>query len=325
MQSLLDSMQRRFVMRDADTSIPRGHIDWSTYATQRFAVGRALDVPCRYPDLRDDEILRGAIHWVVRRHRDALLGQTSAGLVVRRLLAICDTLLARLSGTAPRFPAARDRQDWGRNTFHPRVFREGIQAIDWTIDERGLAGLSDLAGLPWRMDMEVFFEAWVEATAEHVARHSGARLRAGRTQGTRVPLDWRPPSAGSQRALIPDVVLERDDVVVVLDAKYKRHAEEIERLGWSNTAESLREQHRHDVLQALAYSTLFEAQRVVACLVYPAAPSAWAGLVARGRTVTRARVRTGARSVELALMAVPMHGDVSEGGEAMLQLLHAAA
>jgi 5-methylcytosine-specific restriction endonuclease McrBC regulatory subunit McrC len=120
-------------------------------------------------------------------------------------------------------------------------------------------------------------------------------------------------------------VLERDDVVVVLDAKYKRHAEEIERLGWSNTAESLREQHRHDVLQALAYSTLFEAQRVVACLVYPAAPSAWAGLVARGRTVTRARVRTGARSVELALMAVPMHGDVSEGGEAMLQLLHAAA
>jgi hypothetical protein len=43
-----------------------------------------------------------------------------------------------------------------------------------------LAGLSDLAGLAWRMDMEVFFEAWVEAVAEDAARRVGSGLRAGR-------------------------------------------------------------------------------------------------------------------------------------------------
>ncbi len=106
-----------------------------------------------------------------------------------------------------------------------------------------LAGLSDLAGLAWRMDMEVFFEAWVEAVAEDAARRVGARLRAGRRHETRVPLDWATPSAGSPRSLVPDLVLEREDVVVVLDAKYKRHAEEIERLGWANADEVLRE-HR---------------------------------------------------------------------------------
>ena len=31
---------------------------------------------------------------------------------------------------------------------------EGMQAIDWTVEERGLAGLSDLEGIPWTMPME---------------------------------------------------------------------------------------------------------------------------------------------------------------------------
>src|SRR5690242_13836324 len=99
------------------------------------------------------------------------------------------------------------------------------------------------------MDMEAFFEAWVEAIADHVSRRVGAQLRTGRRDQTRVPLDWHPPSIGSQRSLLPDIVIERKDVVVVIDAKYKRHAEEIERLGWHDVDADLREQHRNDVLQ----------------------------------------------------------------------------
>ena len=324
LKALLESLQRRFVFASADVRAPRGQVDWSGYAT-RFALGRALDVPCRFPDLREDEELRAAIHWVVRRHRDALLGQAAAGLVVRRLLALCDLLLARLSGTPPRMPEGAQRRAWSRRSVAPRAFREGLLAIDWTIDERGLAGLSDLSGLAWRMDMETFFEAWVESVAEGAALRTGTRLRAGRRHETRVPLDWKPPSAGSQRSLIPDVILERPDVVVVLDAKYKRHADQIERLGWLNADATLREQHRNDVLQALAYSTLFNAPRIVACLVYPASPETWRRLVERGRVSMRAKVRAGARNVELALVAVPLSGDREAAGAAIEEIVRGAA
>jgi len=44
------------------------------------------------------------------------------------------------------------------------VFLEGVQAIDWTVEERGLAGLRDLEGIPWTMLMEQFFEAWNRRT-----------------------------------------------------------------------------------------------------------------------------------------------------------------
>lgn len=325
MLALLKSLQRRFVVASANLTAPRGQVDWERYASTRFAIGRALDVPCTFPDLQDDESLRSAICWVVRRHREALLGQASAGIVVHKLLELCDHLLGRLSGTAPRMPDGRSRRAWLNQSIIPRVFRDGLQAIDWTVDERGLAGLSDLAGLAWRMDMETFFESWVEAIGEFAARRVNARIRAGRKQETRVPLDWRPPSAGSQRSLVPDLVLERDDVVLVLDAKYKRHAEEIERLGWSNTSESLREQHRNDVLQALAYSTLFSAPRIVACLVYPASHSTWLALEQRNRVVTRAAVRTGDRNVELALVAVPLSGDKEMAARAIERIVLTAA
>jgi 5-methylcytosine-specific restriction endonuclease McrBC regulatory subunit McrC len=169
--------------------------------------------------------------------------------------------------------------------------------------------------------MELFFEAWVEAIAERASRRVGARLFSGRRNETRSPLEWVPKATGSQRSLVPDVVLQRGDVTVVLDAKYKRHAEQIERLGWLNADDALREQHRNDVLQALAYSTLFDAPRVVACLVYPASHATWQGLAAQGRVVSRARVRSGGqRVIELALMAVPLSGDREAAAPAIEQL-----
>jgi hypothetical protein len=323
-RALLAAMQRRFVVADANVQAPKGQVHWTRYATTRFACGQALSLPCRFPDLRNDDELTAAMHWVVRRHRESLRSQGSGGVIVRRLLADCEDLLMRLGGVSPQVPTLARRTAWHQHPLSSRVFREGLTAIDWTVEDRGLGGLSELSGLAWRLDMATFFEAWVETLAHHTARRHGAQLRAGRTSATKVALDWQPPSAGSQRSLVPDVVMQRSDVVVVLDAKYKRHAQEIERLGWANTDEWLREQHRDDVLQALAYSTLFDAPRVVACLVYPAAPDVWQGLVYRRRDCMRARVRSGPRHVELALLAVPMGPDPARAGDALASLLNVA-
>ena len=307
LERLLDVTARRFASVEADLRAPRGAVDWAAYASRRLPHGRALDVPCRFPDLRDDELLRSAIHWTVRRHRDALQS-AGAGRIVRQLLALCDRLVARLAGAPPRPPSARQRATWHRVPFVPAAFREGIQAIDWTADERGLAGLSDLAGLSWRLDMATFFEAWVETIAAAAAARTGALLTSGRQDQTRIRLDWRPRRAGSQRSLLPDVLLRREDLVVVIDAKYKRHALDIERLGWHGVSAAIRERHRADLLQALAYSTAYEAPRVVAVLVYPCEPERWSRLLERGRVMSIARLRTHPRHVEVALLAVPLGG-----------------
>jgi hypothetical protein len=154
--------------------------------------------------------------------------------------------------------------------------------------------------------------------ATWTARRIGATGRSGRAEQTRVPLDWTPTAAGSQRSLVPDVVIERDDLVLVLDAKYKQHASDIERLGWTGVTEQLREQHRADLLQALAYSTLFVAPRLVTLLVYACGIEAHRRLVERGRAISTARVRVAARNLEVGLMAVPLGGAV-EGAGSLLE------
>lgn len=306
LEQLLERMARRFDIASADLAAPRGTVDWTEYAGRRVGVGRALAVPCRFPDLRDDSVLRSAIHFVLREHRSALQAQRTGGIVVLRLLALCEQLLVRVGGTPPRRPQDLQLEAWRRQTVNSRVFREGLQAIEWTVEERGLAGLSELAGLSWQLDMQVFFEAWVESLAESVARASGARLRVGRKAQTRVALDWRPPHLGSQRSLVPDVVVERSDCTLVIDAKYKTHAEELEHFGWRSLDDMVRDRHRSDLLQVLAYSTLFDTPRVVACLVYPCQVETYKSLRERDRLLTRAIVPAGSRNVELVLAAAPM-------------------
>jgi len=325
LEQLLDATARRFVTVQEDRLAPRGAVDWPRYAVEKVSRARMLEVPCSFPDLRDDEELRSAIHWTVRRQREALLAAPAGGLVVRKLVALAERLIARLAGSPPKPPTLRTRQAWRSHPFAGRVFAEGIDAIDWTMDERGLAGLSDLAGLAWRLDMEVFFEAWVESIAASVAARVGATLRSGRAEETRVALDWTPRFAGSQGSVVPDVVLQRPDVVVVLDAKYKQHAQEIQRLGWFETSERVREQHRADLLQAMAYSTLFDAPRVVTLLVYPCGVEEWRGLAERGRELALARVRTGPRHVEVGLLAVPLGGGVEGVGDRLETLVRGAS
>jgi hypothetical protein len=192
------------------------------------------------------------------------------------------------------------------------VFRKGLEAIHWTVDERGLGGTSDLAGLPWRMDMATFFEAWIESIAETTAKRFQATLSAGRLNETMVRLHWQPQRLGTQRALIPDVVLQRADVTLVIDAKYKRHAQLVGFGGYGKGAGDWQAQHREDLLQVLAYTSLFDTPRVVACLAYPTPHDQWQTLNSQGRVLSRATVKHGLRQVEIALIAVPMSGRAEE-------------
>jgi len=318
-EALLKQSVRKFEMNSELLHAPKGQVNWGHYATKHWAQGQYLSIPCRFPDLLVDTKLHGVMHWTVLRHQDALRTQRGRHIAVFHLLQRCDALLAQLRQYAPRQPTP-GWQPATSNAFTD-VFRKGLEAINWTVDERGLGGTSDLAGLPWRMDMATFFEAWIESIAETTAKRSQAKMTSGRRHETLVRLHWQPQRLGTQRALIPDVVLQRADVTLVIDAKYKRHAQLVGYGGYGKGAHDWQEQHREDLLQVLAYSSLFDSPRVVACLAYPTAHDQWAILRGQDRTMSRATVRHGLRQVEVALIAIPMSGHTDEVSKTLSTLL----
>jgi hypothetical protein len=306
LKGLLDQLERRFEITAETRSSPRGTIDWGQYLRRQIARARFLDVPCRFPELQADRDLRSAIRFALEKQLRSLESQRVAGSFVRELIELCRELIDRVFDVRSRPPMPTTFQIWRRNTLVTDIFRHGVEAIEWTVEERGLAGLSDLQGLPWAMSMEQFFEAWIETIMSHVVRRIGGTMRSGRKHETVVPLNWDPPYLGSQKSLIPDLVIERDDTTVIVDAKYKEHWEEMQQRHWADLEEELRERHRADLLQVLAYSTVARNQKVLVCLAYPCDEERWLSLRARNRLVHRASLPATERRVDLVLVAFPL-------------------
>jgi len=306
LKGLLDQLERRFEITRADRSSPRGTIDWDRYLHHQISRARFLEVPCRFPELQKDRDLRAAIRFALEKQLHSLESQRLAGPFVRELIELCGSLIDQVRDVSGREPHGLTFEIWRRGTLRTDVFNRGVEAIEWTAEDRGLAGMSDLQGLPWAMSMEQFFEAWVETIMSQVARQIGGALRTGRERQTLVPLRWVPPYLGSQKSLIPDLVVERGDLTIVVDAKYKEHWEEMQDRRWNDLEDELRERHRADLLQVLAYSTVAETPKVLVCLAYPCNEARWQSLHDRNLLVHRAALPSIGRQIELVLIAFPL-------------------
>ena len=321
---LLDSLDPRFEMIPELLRAPRGTVDWPDYATKSLPSANFLSVPCIFADLRDDRLIKGAIRIAVEKQLRALETQKEYGAFIHRLIEFAEVLPRRVYGVAPYFPSTSTLATWLHRPMRSEQFTDGLQAIEWTVEERGLAGLSDLEGIPWTMPMNQFFEAWTETVFALVARRTGGQMRVGRKREPVHALNWEPPYLGSQRALIPDLWLEWQDTTLIVDAKYKRHWEEIQEKSWGAVEEILREEHRADLLQVLAYAGLGQTRNVIACLIYPCTPEKWSSLVSRGRLFHRASVPVGSRSLNVWLTAVPMDAAVERVSRPITDEIRAA-
>jgi 5-methylcytosine-specific restriction endonuclease McrBC regulatory subunit McrC len=321
LKGLLDSLTRRFEMVSEDRNAPRGAVRWQEYATTKIARGNLSSVPCVFQDLRDDRTLKGAIRHVLQKHLRALESQRGHGTFVHHLIALCEKLLQRVQNVASHVPTPTVLLSWQKRPLQIEKYNEGIQAIEWTLQDRGLAGTSDLEGLPWVMPMEEFFEAWVETVFQSVARRMGARFKVGRLKQTTHPINWDTPYWGSQKTLVPDIWVEWNSTTLIVDAKYKRHWEEMQLQPWMKADQILKEQHRNDLLQVLAYASLAQTQQVIACLTYPCSINTWNKLNESGRLIQRAEVGLAQKSLQLWLTAIPMDSTVEKVSAPLLRSL----
>ena len=306
LKNLLDLLDRHFEIIHSEEKIPKGKINWTTYSTRSIPTANFFKIPCQYPSLIDDRELISTIHFTLKKQLASLENQRNMAGVVLVLIELCQSLLKRVSYISPRPPSPLLFTKWISGTFHTDIFRDGIQALEWVIDEKGLAGLSSIQGIPWMLSMDEFFEAWIETLTARLVRDIGGNIYVGRKRETITSIHWDIPYTGTQKYLLPDSIIEREDAVFIFDAKYKQHWEEINRLNWSEIEEDIQERHRNDLLQAIAYSTLRSEKKIVTFLIYPCQTSTWESLSQRGQLFRHATIAADGRNIEVVLTAVPM-------------------
>lgn len=303
---LLREMRRGFHFTEEVRESPRGEILWSRYVTEQAGRAAFHRVPCRYPDLGRDQLLRSYVRWGITRVRQSLVQQATADVIARALVENADALLYELRDVGERTPSHSQIDEFSRGGVPSAILRQGLQALGWVVDERGLAGATENDGLAWSLPMHELFERWVERIARAWAHEIGAEVRTGRQLQTVVPIEWEPGAHSSMKSLAPDVVLRHGETVFVIDAKYKGHFQELDDTRWMELQEELRTEHRHDIHQILAYAALFDAVNVVAVLAYPMHAGTWTRLSERGGAITHARIHAAGRSLTLALAGFPM-------------------
>jgi hypothetical protein len=240
-----------------------------------------------------------AIRWTLER----VLLQLSAAIELGNSARI---LLDRLTDVASVYPRPEifTRMSTGDPLLEHAV-RHGLDAIGWVRDERGLGGGQQMDGLAWSLPLDRLWEDFVASLIADEVRVTGGTLRTGRRGETVTPLHWSDPTHRSLGHLVPDIVVSRGASVRIIDAKYKSHFAEIDEQGWRQMADEIRERHRADLHQVLAYSALFDAPEITATLAYPLRRDTWASLHARGLDRSSADLYQGGRHVKLELWGLP--------------------
>jgi McrBC 5-methylcytosine restriction system component len=306
LEDLLKNLRRGYRAKEQVLQKPRGQIIWSRYVADSLVRGRWDSLPCRFPDLSADPLLRRVVRWALEHVRQDLSLVGGTDFVARLLIKIADDLLDEVRDV-PSLVPTRSQLDLltSGNRLSEVALRRGLEALGWLLDERGLGGGREMDGLAWTAALDSMWEHYVEAVVRHEALMQGGIVRVGRARETLVPLDWTDPSHRSLGHLMPDIVVTYRDRIDVVDAKYKSHFAELDEHGWHAFTTEVRDSHRADMHQILAYASLFEAPEVRAILVYPLREGTWRVLRERGRDTSIAEIFSGRRRVRLELRGVP--------------------
>lgn len=312
LEAMIHRLKRGYQETEAVRTRPRGTILWPRYVAESLSRGQWEQLPCRFWDLGTDPRLRGQLRWVLGRLYVDLM-RVGARDPVALSLAVRSSELERLLGDAtPLAPRPGELRQYLSGRFVEAAFRQGIEAMSWVVEERGLGGGQEQDGLAWSLVLDELWEGYVEGVIRREAAVTGGEVKVGRLGQTTFPIHWSDALHRSLGHLTPDIVVRRARHVQIIDAKYKAHLAELDEVGWRRFAEETREAHRADLHQVLAYAALFDADEVVTTLVYPLRLETYRALSRQGRAVSSAELVHGGRLLRLELRGLPFGYAVAE-------------
>ncbi len=135
----------------------------------------------------------------------------------------------------------------------------------------GVLSQNDAVRCAFAVDAKTLFEILVVHVASEWAALNGFTVLRGRDDSSRVPIL---PIGERDRVMLqslkPDVVLLSEHTAIVIDAKYKRHYDELSGPPAAVRSKEWYEEYRHDVHQILSYGVTYRRERTILLLTHPA-------------------------------------------------------
>ncbi len=303
--NLLADLKPGFREKIEIRSTPRGQIQWKSYLNHQFPSGNWHSLPCKYSELDTDTRLRQAIRWTLERLHSDLSACGGNDAIAIMLIECAVRLIERVHDVPARRPSRGELEnDSLHGPFMTMILREGLRAMGWIVDERGLGGGRSSDGLAWSLPLERLWERFVEFIIKDEIKKKGGRLRVGNRGETTVPLIWNDSIHKPLGHLVPDFIVTRNDEVEIIDAKYKSHFADLDIVRWSSLLKETQDSMRADIHQVLAYAAVVgSCDNVLARLIYPVNQALYEDLSNRNRLSSESVILVGKRVVRLCIQA----------------------
>jgi hypothetical protein len=249
LEKLTMSSWRKFDNIEKVSHQPTGQINWTKYINKEYKVENRLKFPTWSNVLSEFHDEYAEIRYVFDICKSELLSANTPQRIKSTLRNKLSFLEERLYHHKPK----TTNKILIRFSDSPNVNACKVQA-------NKILNFKLVDSTAWRVDFSDVFEKFIQHIFKEVAKETGGRLYSNFKFHSRTSkrFSWE------LKHVEPDAIYQKENYLVFIDAKYKSNL-----YNKFDQSEKLKEDHRHDLHQIMAYSSFSKTDFKFGFLCYP--------------------------------------------------------
>jgi hypothetical protein len=249
LEELIKRRWRKFDRVEKLISEPLGQVNWKKYSQNEYKVENQLSFPTGKNILSEFHKEYSQIRYVFDLCKSELLSQNTPQRIKLSQRSKLTFIEERLYNHIPV-----------KTNLVPIKSSDSPTVIYCKAQANKILNYNFIDSTAWRIDFSDVFEKFVQYIFKEVAKELGGRLLSNyKFKGYSLNrYSWE------LNHVEPDAIFQKEDLLVFIDAKYKSHL-----YNKYDNSELLKEEHRYDLHQIMAYTSFTKMQTKYGILCYP--------------------------------------------------------
>lgn len=245
---------------------PTGKINWYRYSIENIPAGKWNRFNSKYISHSLDIDIHRQFKGVIEQIKKDLLKPFVPNIIRQKAfptLKLIDSILEKVESELPNINKIKKLKI---PSFYRFYYDEAkFKIMEYLSQSKFSIYSAEFSGLPWSIEMDRLFEYWIEYWSNKFSKLKGANFYSDIRGSSKIKFlslnEWK-----GLKILKPDIVIEKGDLTLIIDAKYKKH---LMYLHLNRIKEYMIDDHRKDIHQILAYISSSQKKTKRAILIYP--------------------------------------------------------
>ena len=249
LEALLSRPWRKFDNVEKISSQPSGQINWKKYINNEYKIENRLRFPTRKNILSEFHSEYAEVRYVFDICKNELLSSNTPQRIKNTIRVKLSFIEEKLYHHKPK----ATNNIVAKSSDSPTVKTCKEQA-------NKILNFNLVDSTAWRVDFSDVFEKFVQHIFKAVAKETGGKLFANFKFHSRTSKHY----SWELKHIEPDAIYQKENFLVFIDAKYKSNL-----YNKFDNSETLKDDHRHDLHQIMAYTSFSKTDLKYGFLCYP--------------------------------------------------------